>query len=209
MFQQLMKGIWPVLLLCCINFVACENDQITEPQNHSSEIPFTVGSEWMYSVYDSLNSASDTVKVVIVGSASLSGGTPATVWQYEFRDRSDSLFVGHSGDTITFYFDKQHLQNQKIMFILPLQVGSSWGTQYRDTVSVLTKGSVEVPAGTFYNSYLVQQQSLMPNDLSVFKYWIEPYIGIVRMFERVAVTVDWPYPQAVNMWELISYEIAN
>jgi hypothetical protein len=93
------------------------------------------------------------------------------------------------------------------MFILPLQVGGSWGTQHRDSVVVLRKDSVEVHAGKFYNSFLVQQRSLIPNDLSVSKYWIEPYIGIVQMFERVAVTVDWPYPQAVNMWELMSYEI--
>jgi hypothetical protein len=71
MFQQLLKVIWPVSLLCCINFVACENDKVTKPQAHFSEIPLTVGSEWMYSVYDSLTSASDTVEVEIVGNTIL------------------------------------------------------------------------------------------------------------------------------------------
>jgi len=95
------------------------------------------------------------------------------------------------------------------MFILPLQVGNSWGRQYLDTVTVLTKDTVEVPAGIFFNSYVVQQRSLMPNDLSISKYWIKPYIGIVQMFEVVAVTVAQPYPQAKNEWELISYQIAR
>ena len=209
MFQQLIKVIWPISLLCGINFVACENDKITEHQNHLSEIPLTVPSMWVYSVYDSLDDTSDTVHVEIVGNATLSDGNPSTVWQYEFKDSTDTLFVGHSGDTVTFYLDKQYLENQKIMFIFPLQVGNSWGRQYLDTVTVLTRDTVEVPAGTFFNSYVVQQRSLIPNDLSISKYWIKPYIGIVQMFEVVAVTVAQPYPQAKNEWELISYHIAR
>jgi len=204
--------------LLIFGFVLCSascKEGATETTIEPFDFPLSIGSTWTYATYDSvwtnpgssfLSLVRDTVEVKIVGTTSLSNGIPATLWRYKYTNRAETLAVARTSDTVVFYS-----YTHDPMFIFPLKVGSAWGRQYVDTFTVTSQTLISLPSSLgaiiAYTAFTVDQQSLLPNDFSFFRYWLVPKVGIVRQVRQTFVTVA--STKSKTSWELLSYSVVD
>jgi len=197
---------WISILVFLLLFnSACK--QITETTIESTfDFPLSVGSTWTYATYDSVSLARDTVEVTIIGTTPLSNGAPATLWKYKYISRAETLVVARSSDTVVF-----SSYTHAPVFVFPLKVGNAWGRQYVDTFTVTSQRLISLPsqlgAIIAYTAFIVDQQSLLPNDFSHFQYWVVPKIGIVRQFQAKFITLE--LTRTNTSWILLSYSISE
>ncbi len=170
--------------------------------------PLTAGSRWVYSTFDSLSQARDTVEVNIPGmTASIYGGKQASIWLYQYRTHLDTLFAVRSEDTVWFY-SFSYAPYLWMRFVFPLHIGLAWSDLNTDAVDVRGEDTVFTPAGTFTGCYRIFQGIDKPNNASSYIYWVKPDVGVVRQQRRDYITVG-GYPRTNTLWVLISYSIVR
>ena len=193
--------------LILLSLSACKDSEVNLPPDVVSEFPLSVGSRWTYAVYASVSGRRDTVNVTIEQRIVAEPPKAVYLWQYQYLARTESLYVTRSRDTVRFSVSRDG-SGQLVNIIFPLQVGRRWGTRYLDSTLVSARESVVVPGGSYAETFRIDQVSLLPNDLSRFQYWIEPNVGIVKIFRRVFITVDLGN-NTKETWQLLWYSLAQ
>jgi len=95
----------------------------------------------------------------------------------------------------------------RLKYIFPFQISNKWITQalYGDTIKVLSQGQINVPAGTFENTFLLSETGgFLPNTLERDTIWLTPNIGMTKFYQH-----EWdlrPIP-GNGTWELKSYDL--
>ena len=212
-----MRKVFAFTLIIIFFWGMTSCQKITEPiekDKRASQFPMSVGSTWVYSIVDTVvytytgktEIFYDTVKVSIVGFTNLPDGKEATVWQYQYRDTVDTLFVNLAGDTLLFYQKNGDYLLLKSGFILPLQVDKQWQLSVFD-YWVEQADTVQVPAGVFINVFDVLERPRVGNVVGLNHYFIAPQVGIVKYYSGTFATFA-----EVNHkieWKLLSYTIAD
>lgn len=215
--QRLISTL--LVLVSFLFVISCEKTKEpissnTEEPPKVSHFPLTVGSSWKYAIVDTLiytytgetEIHHDTVDVTIIDSTILPNGENAVIWQYVFRNETDSLFACLSNDTLFFYdTDGNHLV-LKFGFVLPLQVSNEWEFLLLD-YRVFQKDSVQVPAGLFVDVFHVREREKQGNSIGWNDFFIAPKVGIVKYRYSTIVTL-WEVNHKIG-WELLTYQIVE
>ena len=199
----LKKLIIPLLLAIYLlsTSSSCKKTPVTE---FNKEFPNTIGTWWKYKVYDSINSQLDTITITIVGSAKLSNGETATIWQIKsLFNIVDTNYV-YSGNNIVIDYHYKDASTLLKKYIFPLNIGSNWvNLNYADTSKVTLKNAINVIAGNFTESYLIKRDYKSFPGYNVFKEdeFFVPNVGVVKKSIFV-ITLG----TLINQnWELVSY----
>ena len=181
-------------ILCISLILSCENDKnpISANIGHMS-FPMKTGSTWEYEVYDttfytffadSMKTNNGILKVKILKSIILGNGKRAVIWQYNFQNTLDSLYVLCSGDSIIFYQNKKY-PDPKIFLIFPLSINKEWEFIECDKYKVLSKVTLSLPIGKITDVVKVQQNYTCEIEAGlVNNYYIKPNIGIVKYYSN-------------------------
>ena len=89
--------------------------------------PTSVGTRWIYHIYDSLSETSDKVEVEIIESKDFSDGK-VSFWKYSFASGSQYvIYVVSSPEKVEFFKDESLSELIKTL-ILPLRLGKKWNS---------------------------------------------------------------------------------
>jgi len=206
-----LKNFW-FSIFCISLILSCEKDK--NPISSSSEVPMEIGSRWRYSIIDTaydiythnFEVLYDTVDVKIIDTTVLPNGNIAKIWQYQFRDRIDSVFVAQSVDTLYFYWDTTYLFI-KFAILFPLEVNKEWQISFFDYKVFLTD-TLFSPAGLFTDVFQIKEYpARIGNSFGTNEYSIVPDIGIVRYKYGISVTIT--QINHKSKWQLLSYNVIN
>ena len=175
---------------CLLLLFSCDKNKnpITPNIKKISQFPMEIGASWNYEFTDttyyyhgdSMKIENGILHVKIIDSTILDTGKKAFIWQYEFQNNLDTLYSLYSGDSILFYPNKQ-TSEPKIIFLLPLTVSSEWEWTFCDKYKVLSKDTLNLPAGTFTNVFHVEQIYNCEIEAGLLNtYYINPGTGIVK-----------------------------
>ena len=184
-----------LLLILCISLIfSCKKDKnpISANIRHMS-FPMKTGSTWQYEIIDttfytffkdSMRINNGILKVKILNSIVLGNGKKALIWQYNFLNTLDSLYVLSSGDSIIFYQNKKY-PDPKIILIFPLIVNNEWQFIECDKYKVLSKDTLSLPIGKITDVVKVQQNYTCEIEAGlVNNYYIKPNVGIVKYYSN-------------------------
>ncbi|MFQ5751766.1 MAG: hypothetical protein ACE5HI_07200 [bacterium] len=187
---------------------------VNEPvyESYGTSFPLSIGSWWQYGIVDTLiytytgviEIHYDTVRATIEDSTTLPNGKSATVWIYEFKDRTDTLYASLSDDTLLFYRWDGKILTVRSGFILPLQIDQQWQLSILD-YEVESMEDIEVPAGKFKNVFLVREHERQGNAFGWNSYYIAPDFGIIKYKYGTFVTLS-----EINHkieWKLLSFYV--
>ena len=211
-----MRFIKLLYLLFCLFFIfSCQKDKNPiSAENGEIEFPMNIGSNWKYSVTDtiihthpvSMEILYDKVDVKIIDSKVLSNGNKAMIWQYNYRNTIDSIFVSQSFDTLYFYNDDKYL-NIQFGIIFPLELNKKWQLSTSD-YKVFIKDTLYTSIGLFTDVFQLKEYSVrVGNTTGYNEYFIVPQIGIVRYKYGIFTTLS-----EINHnseWKILSYNIIN
>jgi len=186
--MQFNKFWFPIL--CIPLILSCEKDKNPISSN-IGQIPFPMktGSTWEYEITDttfytffadSMKINNGILKVKILNSIILGNGKRATIWQYNFPNTLDSLYVLSSGDSIIFYQNKKY-PYPKIILVFPLIVNNEWESIECDKYKVLSKDTLTLPIGEIKDIVKVQKNYTCEIEAGLVNdYYINSNIGIVK-----------------------------
>ena len=199
------KLIIPLLLAIYLlsTSSSCKKTPVTE---FNKEFPNTSGTWWKYKVYDSVTSTLDTITISVLGNSKLDNGMDVKIWQINSLNSYkpvDTNYVYSGPDGIKFYYNKSTQSFYKA-YKFPLEVGKYWiGIQPQDTIRVISKGDITVPAGTFIDNYIIERRvRYIPNGSLYEKEYFLPNIGVITRVHQAFIS--WPFSQ---YWELVAYSI--
>lgn len=182
----------------------CHKDSqpIISPLSNASRVfPNTLGSQFVYAVFDSISMSSDTVTVTIASRKTLSDKKQVTLWEYNYGTHKDSEYVMFWGDTVQI-LNKLTQPSLKTILIFPLMPGKNWnGVNKWETYRVIGKEAVTTGAGHFPDAILVEKQWKLLNDYGRELLWFVRDIGFVKKHR-----VEMGFSIVNRRWELISYQ---
>jgi hypothetical protein len=201
-----MKNIIYLLTVIIIVLVSgC--DKVNSPTETSLEInnfPTKSGTYWIYEVTDTVNNIKDILKVSILGITTLSNNDTVNIWEYNYSNEVDTLFVGIDKDTISFYQGTRNLYFEKLKIVFPIKVGESWDTNVGEADVNSTK-YISVPAVESYAYDVTIYPTNFGNSAGSDKYFISPGLGIIKYIGNIWNTFSSDYHYTV--WQLKSYHI--
>jgi hypothetical protein len=186
-----MQYIKILFLIFCLSLIFwCEKDKNPISTNIGHlPFPMKTGSTWEYEITDttfytyfadSMKINNGILKVKILNSIILGNGKRATIWQYNFQNTLDSLYVLSSGDSIIFYKNKEY-PDARIVLIFPLSVSNEWERVECDKYKVLSKDTLNLPIGKITDVVKVEQNYACEVEAGlVNNYYIRQDIGIVK-----------------------------
>ena len=185
----------------------------------TKEFPMTVGSQWTYLRTDTLIRSigrkdpiyvteMETVTVKITKTNKKKQKEIISEWIRTFNTEVDTQNVILKKDTLEFMTPSNPAGSYftfKIAF--PLKAGNRWFGRYGepppDSYKVVQPESLEVEAGTFADTYLIERGIWIPNNSIYFKYWVVPNIGIIKIHKWDQYFGEYQ----TEDWELIRYDI--
>lgn len=177
------------------------------PGSRLADFPNTVGTNWVYAIYDSVRQQADTVDITIIGSRFDPFGTTITTLWFQSSAYSGLGSVGYYKDTVRLYGGWGFGRT----FVFPLVVGKSWGFDFRrgwDSVRVVSLDSITVPAGQFSKCLFLLGRSYQVGPVATYytKTWFVPKIGIIKMYTYGGSAG--PRETSV-VWSLLRYHIVR
>ncbi len=140
--------------------------------------PLGLGHTWNYVVpYE----GSFSIRVIDVAGAKYtvkgeSDESLQDVWPFSEADGDTGVYYTESGDTVRYG------AGNSIVIIQPPVAGATWTDDYFDSVRVLGKEEVTVPAGAFENCAKVAYYYGGELDWYI---WFAPGVGIVKGYEVI------------------------
>jgi len=172
-------------------------------ENGLDHIPLSSGSSWSYIRFDSVAAMEDTVIFNIIGQViSIHGDTGIEIEKVDSTVNKSYAIM--DSDTLSFISDLEPPIIVFGRFVLPLKVGNQWlGNSQFDSVRVVSRETVEVPAGVFKETYRVERKSWIFNQTNQTTYWIAPGIGIVKKHVHNFGLSE----TKIELWNLLSYSV--
>jgi len=175
--------------------------------------PQKVGNKWKYKITDSTGTVTDTLIIEIVGTTTLQNGEAATIWYYNnrslyhFDSYIDTLYLVTRVDTLVYYHIYRNNQRPFLGYIVPFQIGDSWGVDIPPIVTVLENNSISIDIGTFHGAYQMGHRIFYFTETYN---WIVPGVGLVKM----DLYSCFPGPLGGGIcseehWELIWYNLVE
>lgn len=201
-----MKKTMLFFLLCALTgfSMACKSDDPTAPSSDVltlDEFPKATGSVWVYERLNKMTGILDTVTVVIT--ETVSGGTSTVFDQnWQFRDSG-----GQVDQIQEFYPEELFLtwMDSRIQTRLafPMEVGDLWsGALTGDTLTVVEKTNLDVPAGIFSGVFHLTGGWNYPDNALGYDIWLVQDKGIAKIDFAVVgiagIVLD-------ESWELMSF----
>ena len=182
----------------------------------NSYFPNTVGSYWIYDVYDSSNPhypprpKQYSVTIKVLGTKTMIDGKQASMWQYEYPWEIDTNYIRIEGDTVKT-FDKDYSSSisdfdyPRQIFILPFKDQTGWNGKLIgiDTFIVAKCYNIStsyISYDTCYNIYHYNYE--LPDLVYYDNYWFKPNIGFVKIYYK-----DWFAPYYKSVWNLKEYKL--
>ena len=182
-------------------------------ENH---FPQKIGNKWKYKVTDEEGIVTDTATVEIVGTTTLQNGETASIWVYSyfgwlyFYDDIDTLYLVTRADTLIYYQISQNNLYPFLGYIVPFQVGDSWGEIWNNRVTVLDYDSISINIGTFYGAYQMEHRIWEGGSNGSPYYWIVPRVGLVKMKLKICrIDQNFNLICTEEYWELIWYNLVE
>lgn len=193
-------GITYLMLIGC-----SDNAFNSVGENGLDHIPLSSGSTWSYLRFDSVAVMQDTVIFNIIGQViSIHGDTGIEIEKVDSTVNKSYAIM--DSDTLSFVSDLEPPIIVFERFVLPLKVGNQWlGNSQFDSMSVVSRETVEVPAGVFKDAYRVERKSSIFNQSNETTYWMAPGIGIVKKHVHNFGLSE----TRIEVWELLDYKIAR
>lgn len=168
------------------------------PLTQSGYFPNTIGSSWVYEVYDSVAARRYDKTLRITDTLRLNG-IQVSVWTICDSVRCDSMFISVRQDTVWRFFSRTDSSGE-VFYVLPLVVGRTWSRPWGwDSVVSLETISVR---GRVYNAYQVHG---VWHEFNIYKQerrWFVPFVGMVqRQYRCFGFCYD------NEMWELKEYSL--
>ena len=186
-----MQYIKILFLIFCLSLIfSCEKDKNPISSDiEKMQFPMKIGSTWEYEITDttysyffgdSMQINNGILNVKIVNSIILDNGKKALIWEYNFQNNLDSLYVLRSEDSIIFYQNKKY-PVQTIILVFPLSVNKEWELIDCDKYKVLSKDTLNLPIGKITDVVKVEQNYACEVEAGlVNNYYIRQDIGIVK-----------------------------
>lgn len=203
-----------LFLLILITLSSCENTDWRHYEETMSiaDFPIDIGTQFAYEVYDSLNTTFDTLIISIEDSVSFTDSGYFYLWQYDYGDTAETMYVNIVDDTLTFYrMDSLNFAlDFKIVF--PLKLGKKWniGADGWITDSCEITHLEPFDYGAIFNSvntppaipqsFVIERQQYGLNETGSESYWVHPGIGIVKKSDKERLWVN----SKDEVWNLIS-----
>jgi len=176
----------------------------------SEDFPNTLGSRWVYAVYDSLTQEQDTVLVRVAERTQMElwgQSRPATRWRLAPALNDSIWYVITTGDTVRIWSgDEDRLLGLRFMYVFPLNVGKRWPEgACLDSTEVVAREQSPIPDGSERTAYFLQSIGFCYNTLHKEERWFAPGVGLlsVNWWEK------WVGVSRNETWDLISFEIAG
>lgn len=206
--------IFSIIIIISIINLSCSNSSTNpQPLPNSAVFPNTLGDRWVYAVYDSLNSKQDTLTVQVSSILTTSGNKHLFVWTYTSNSGVnpnysisglDTAYYYSGQDTVYSYYDNKGTQIES-KYAFPLQVGFQWknnSTGLTDISQVTEQQTVNVPAGSFPNTFHILRNKNGLNDYITLNIWFKERTGIVKLYMHETGFVFRTFT-----WNLISYSV--
>jgi len=152
--------------------------------------PITVGSVWNYqststvTAPDTTITIVDTTKVEVLGETTLNNGTKVFEVVAGGGQYADTSYYEKTDDYIFVYEDKASTTPDTAL-ALPLEEGKSWNvhkdTSYTETMQIIKKESVTVPAGTYDDCWKAMAIYTDGTFSDTAYVWLAPEVGQVKM----------------------------
>jgi hypothetical protein len=174
---------WLLILL----FVACTKNFPSNTNTFSSEAyPNKVGDHWVYQFSGGYN-----IYVDVIGESRLPDGESANVWTYNYTNYVDTAYVVSNASSVKIYYAPcwsctPQFTFEKQEYIFPFTVNSKWFTNasYGDTTKVLSNLTLNVPAGSFENTFeLNRKVGYVTNSWTNDTIFYTPNIGITKLHQ--------------------------
>ena len=201
-------------LLLFFLFNSCSKDTF-QNQKSNSYFPNTIGSYWIYDVYDSSvhrnypsYPRNYEVKVSIIGTKIMADSKEATMWQYEYPWETDTNFVRIVGDTVKT-FDKwysstpRNFDFPREIYIFPLQNQTGWKGKllWVDTFAVSNAYNITTNNLNFDTCFNIYHYYYGSQDLRYSdNYSFKPNIGFVKIYYQHFLA-----PKVTYLWNLKKY----
>lgn len=199
-------SVCAVSVLLLLRSFSCQgNDNGPETVN-AKNLPLSMGSTWMYAVYDSIGKIADTVSVTVTDSTTLSNDSPAVILQYVYSHSRESQYVATSGDSV-FVYGSPDISTLSMIYVLPFAPGRQWISSPSASVKVGAIERVAVPAGSFERSFRIDHHPFIGNFYGGTTFWFVPNVGLVRMRRAWFDTMGGDRVNTV--WELLRYNITG
>jgi hypothetical protein len=197
--SKIIKVLIPLFITVLLS--ACNNTTENNPgPDTTSTFPNKVGDKWIYSVYDSLSSSTDTLIISIIGTT-ISNGKQLSIWTRKSDFYNDTIYVNVSRNTVYFYDDPFPIVvDYKIEF--PLEVGRSWinPDKAHDSSIVKAREPVTVPADNYSDAYRIERDWGSFNVYGHSVTWFVDNVGVVKLYQRIQ-----GFDNIKQTWELLSY----
>lgn len=190
--------ILPLLLVSC-------DERTREPTEAAEQsFPNSVGSQWVYTVYDSITGSIDTAQVDIVRTVDIGNGVQAAVWKYTLSDAVWYRYMRTADRRVLEYRDTNRASGNTL-YLFPLEVGTKWvsNPSWSDTSIVVMRDTLSFPARVFENAVFVKRGWNTPGSSGRTDTWFVPKVGIVRLSLWSATAAD----TTCELWELISCKL--
>ena len=206
------RSVWLILAIIFLGLIiSCSDndDNITGSETVFSMdfFPMEVGSQWTYSVHDTILDTYDTVTFTIIDTTTVFG-EPGTVWVTVDRNYVPGIqFVTVVGDTVKIYYDRSAAPSRMLVF--PLYLGNYWEFESVDGNEgcyVFRDSTISVTAGDFEAKGIVQSYVFEPfYGVRQNVAWLTPGVGLVK-YEIIREGYT---PETAEFWELLDYKIVH
>jgi len=189
-------------LIGLMAFSCGQNNSVTPnpPKSDTATIaafPNQIGDSWTYSVFDSIKKTTQTVVMKIVGDSLFKEGKTYKIWQYDLSGKKAD-YVNITGDTIEIYTPLIFKS-----YVFPIYLNKSWSKPGDCKVTKIE--TINVPAGTFNNCYIIHRIIASPNYVLDEYVWFKPGVGVIK---RQANEIDLGV-RTNRVWKLMSYHLVN
>jgi len=199
-----MRRIAVILFAWTLLLTACEKQESDDDINETEAnyFPNSLGSYWKYQRQDHLTNTTDTISVTITGDTIVSDKIYA-VWEYDYGQRIDILYVSQNDDSVKFY--TSHFNWMDRLYITPFELGLGWKTPpfNSDTSYVSAVGEIFINGRSYENVARIERSTESFNYFLDESIWIKPGVGLVKF----QFNADNSGAESNETWELIEFQI--
>jgi len=196
----LLSGLIGLTALGCgQNNTVSPNPLPSDSLSAKEAFPNRIGDSWTYSVFDSIKKTTQTVVMKIVGDSLFKNGKTYKIWQYDLSGKK-AYYVNITADTVQIISPLIYKA-----YVFPLFFNKAWTGPAPGKCKITKIETLNVPAGTFKNCYVIHREVAVTNYFLDEYVWFKPHVGVIK---RQAYERDLG-AQTNRVWKLMSYHLGN
>jgi len=141
----------------------------------------TVGDQWTYVVYDSIQGSTDTVIVEVTRTPDPAEPPFRNAWVYTGKNHGDTVYVATEDKQIAMYQSPVAVQPMQVI-VFPLRDGATWGSG-PDMSVVHAEPGFQSTAGR--GAFRIERRVVGANYTLDLTLWLVPGEGIAKIKRKV------------------------